>query len=175
MKKHTYVGTLNRPDMSLRALQGYRSWMNQIQRCTNKNNPDFPRYGGKGIRVRYAAREFIGWWMHQLKRFRGKDPTVSRIDHEKDYCFENIRVESRSDNMREVHTRINGTRKGAKNRRVLCLMPGHTKPIAVFASMDRAAEFSGFSKSAIRKQCMREPKTNQFGHIYRFETPQATP
>lgn len=29
----------------------YRVWVNMIQRCTNSNNPSFPDYGGRGIRI----------------------------------------------------------------------------------------------------------------------------
>ena len=29
----------------------YRIWGNMIQRCTNKNRKEYPRYGGKGIKV----------------------------------------------------------------------------------------------------------------------------
>ena len=35
----------------LSATVEYQSWANAIQRCTNSNLPEFPNYGGRGIKV----------------------------------------------------------------------------------------------------------------------------
>lgn len=91
------------PKMYRRARMSYT---NQVHRCSNPNAQRFEAYGGKGIAVCYSQPEFILWWFSQLKKRKKWDcPTVGRIDHAGDYSFDNIRLEEKSENSREMITR----------------------------------------------------------------------
>ena len=54
----------------------YTTWINMKQRCYNKKRSDYPRYGGKGIKV--CAR-----WRNSFKHFlsdMGQRPTAKSLD-----------------------------------------------------------------------------------------------
>ena len=59
----------------------YQTWANMIQRCTNKNRPDYERYGGRGIKV-------CDEWKNSFESFykdmgnKPKGKTLDRIDNE---------------------------------------------------------------------------------------------
>jgi hypothetical protein len=62
-----------------------------IQRCTNPRSPDYPRYGGRGIKV--CKR-----WMSVKNCFDDMGPrpdpkryTLHRIDNDKDYELDNCK------------------------------------------------------------------------------------
>lgn len=50
----------------------YRSWMSMIQRCTNANDPNYRRYGGRGISVCDSWRDFEGFQADMGERPNGK-------------------------------------------------------------------------------------------------------
>lgn len=92
------------PDHLIRAAKSYYS---QIHRCTNPKCSSYPKYGGKGIRVRYSVREFIGWWDREYQKKQSwKCATLSRVDHDKDYDFSNIVLEEKSKNTTERNKRV---------------------------------------------------------------------
>lgn len=68
----------------------YKSWSSMKQRCNNPKSPDFPRYGGKGVRV-YQR------WENSFEEFledMGERPlktSLDRIDSTGDYTPENCR------------------------------------------------------------------------------------
>jgi len=103
-----YEGKLLNPsDMENGPIKNaYVSYREQRTRCYNKKREKYKYYGEKGIEVKYSSGEFIGWWLEEIKSFKGKDPTISRIDHSKNYEFGNIKIESRSDNTIERNKRI---------------------------------------------------------------------
>lgn len=62
----------------------YNSWSGMHTRCYNPNNPKYPRYGGRGIKV--APR----WWhFEEFLSDMGKKPSpemsINRIDNDGDY------------------------------------------------------------------------------------------
>lgn len=79
----------------------YKTWENMHKRCYNKNNQDYPLYGGKGIKVCdewnssniNGFKNFYDWSItNGWKLFKGKKKlTIDRIDSDKDYCPENCR------------------------------------------------------------------------------------
>ena len=101
----TYSGPMQYHLMDKVALKGFRSWDKQRSRCNNPNHGGYKNYGGKGIKVHYSARDFVGWWIENFKTFKGDSATVGRIDHDDDYRFDNIIIQSRSDNSKEVYPR----------------------------------------------------------------------
>ena len=80
------------------------SFYDQLKRCQNPKNPLFKWYGEKGISVKYSLDDFLGWYYENAKGF--KRPTVDRIDHSKDYCFENIQIVEKSENSKERIRRL---------------------------------------------------------------------
>lgn len=82
-----------------------RAYYNQVNRCTQKTNKRFKNYGAKGIRVEYGSRDFVGWYLSELSKNKLKNPSVGRIDHGKNYSFDNIRLEEFSDNSRDAIAR----------------------------------------------------------------------
>lgn len=69
----------------------YYAWSNMIQRCTNKNNPEYKNYGARGITV-------CDKWKNSFEKFledMGEKPlrglSLDRIDNNKGYFKENCR------------------------------------------------------------------------------------
>ncbi len=49
----------------------------------------------------YGAKEFIGWYLANIEKVQVLKPHVGRKDHFKNYCFENIEIQSAAENSRE--------------------------------------------------------------------------
>jgi hypothetical protein len=68
----------------------YRSWINMKQRCSNKNNIGYSRYGGRGIKV-------CDRWLESFENFledMGKRPngmSIDRIDNDDNYEPDNCK------------------------------------------------------------------------------------
>lgn len=99
--------------MSLLVKRAYAVFRQQVTRCTSPKSRSYHRYGERGIRVRYTAREFIGWYLWQLEQKKLKKPSCGRIDHDKDYEFGNIEMVEHSENSREANLRW-GSRRNVK-------------------------------------------------------------
>lgn len=68
----------------------YWRWKEMRYRCQRPKNQDYPRYGGRGIKVDPSWEIF-----ENFARDVGMPPTpehtLDRIDNDKDYCKENCR------------------------------------------------------------------------------------
>lgn len=85
----------------------YKSWDSMNQRCNNPNSPDYPRYGGRGIKVDPRWRRFIDFLDDMgdppCDVETGDRYTLERKDVDGDYTPENCKWASRtqqSNNMR---------------------------------------------------------------------------
>lgn len=83
----------------------YRVWNNLKNRCTNPNVPGYENYGGRGIKVCDEWIEFSNFI-----RDMGKRPTVNhsieRINNDGDYCKENCKWATKSDQVRNRRSNI---------------------------------------------------------------------
>ena len=65
----------------------YSVWQHMMSRCENKNNTNYHRYGGRGIKVCEQFRDpitFINYLKNELGD-RPKDYSIDRIDNSKGY------------------------------------------------------------------------------------------
>src|SRR6266487_506032 len=61
----------------------YRSWANMLDRCKSKRRSDYPRYGGRGIRVCRRWRDFARFLEDLGPRPPGLQ--LDRIDNSRGY------------------------------------------------------------------------------------------
>lgn len=70
----------------------YKTWCNMKDRCYNKNNTFFYRYGGRGIKLcdewKNDFKCFYDW---SIKNGYSEKLTIDRKDNDKNYCPENCR------------------------------------------------------------------------------------
>jgi hypothetical protein len=86
----------------------HRVWSAMLRRCSNPNTADYPRYGGRGIKVcdRWQGRDgFVNFLADMGEKPKGL--TLDRIDNEGDYEPENCQWATPSKqarNRRNSHT-----------------------------------------------------------------------
>lgn len=71
----------------------YRTWTGMMTRCYNVKNKDYPRWGGRGIKVceRWRRKPDGFWNFVEDMGDRPEAHTLDRIDDNGDYCKENCR------------------------------------------------------------------------------------
>ena len=76
----------------------YNIWNTMKQRCFNKNKDNYMYYGGRGISVCDNWLDFINFkndmyesYIIHLDIFDEKNTTIDRIDFNKNYCKENCK------------------------------------------------------------------------------------
>lgn len=107
--------------MGKRDGSAYTRWRAQRARCSNPNCKAYPTYGALGIQVEYSAQEFISWFREATKDVSESDLfkwDVGRIDHDKNYCLSNIRMELKADNTAERNRRCANPFYGLNDRQV---------------------------------------------------------
>lgn len=64
-------------------------WFNAIKnRCNNKNNQNYRKYGGKGIKFLLTKEDIKNLWIRD-NAFSMKNPSIDRKDSNKNYIYEN--------------------------------------------------------------------------------------
>lgn len=104
-----FVGALDRKKMTKKERYAYEAFCSAKARSKKAGLPP-PEMG---------AREFIGWWLKELKTFNGKRATCGRIDHSRGYFWDNIEMQDMADNSREMAARTGAAaRQLAKGLRI---------------------------------------------------------
>lgn len=160
-----YSGSLDQRKISGDVKFAYTAWANQRRRCYVKSNPRYKDNGAKGIGVNYSSREFISWFLFNIPKFKGRNPSVGRIDHSASYSFENIRIESVQDNSMERILRV-GTTKPRK--RVLILDANTMEPIMIADSIRHASSLTHVWAAHIPKYCTLKIKKSVGGYTFRY-------
>src|SRR3990172_1959570 len=86
--------------------QVYRAWMNMRQRCNNPNHPDYPYYGGRGIKICSRWEIFENFYADMGEPLPGL--TLERKRNNEGYNPDNCIWETRQ--------------KQSANRRNICLI-----------------------------------------------------
>ena len=69
----------------------YNLWDKMKSRCLDESQKDYPRYGGRGIKVCPEWRDFVTFRDWALANGYRDDLTLDRRDNDGDYCPENCR------------------------------------------------------------------------------------
>ena len=70
--------------------QTYHSWVGMKQRCLNKKNPSYPRYGGRGIKISKRLVDSFENFVQDMG-VSPKNHSIERINNDGDYCPTNCR------------------------------------------------------------------------------------
>lgn len=80
----------------------YRTWQGVLKRCTNPNDTHYKYYGRRGITVCERWRKF-----ENFLKDMGECPdghSIDRIDNDGNYCKENCRWATKTEQMRNMST-----------------------------------------------------------------------
>jgi hypothetical protein len=91
----------------MRRTRQYTIYCNMKKRCDNPHSPDYPRYGGRGIKYCNKWATFEGFW-DDMKEGYTDDLTLDRKDNNQGYSKDNCQWASRKvqDNNRRTTHRL---------------------------------------------------------------------
>lgn len=83
----------------------YQIWFDMHDRCLNKKRHNYHRYGGRGIKI--CARWYdVANFHADMNAGWKSDLQLDRIDNNGDYCKENCKWSTRSENMQNTEWSI---------------------------------------------------------------------
>lgn len=80
----------------------YEKWKAMRRRCNNPNSTQYQWYGGKGIKLCAQWNDFATFYADMAPSYQ-EGLTIDRLDNAKDYCPENCRWVTKSENSRNQH------------------------------------------------------------------------
>ena len=94
----------------------YGIWKNMIKRCYVSSEVHYNRYGGRGIKICDEwGKNFLAFSLWSVVNGYSDSLTLDRINNDKDYCPENCRWTTKSQQQRNrcdtSYLKINGIRK----------------------------------------------------------------
>jgi hypothetical protein len=96
----------------------YKIWLGIKKRCFNKNDKNYDRYGGRGIKLCERWLDFMNFYNDMIDTYKD-DLTIDRIDYNGDYEPNNCRwitpKEQLSNYSKNVFITINGETDTVKN------------------------------------------------------------
>ena len=99
----------------------FKIWCKMRQRCTDPNIESFKNYGGRGIKYSEEWETFEGFW-EDMQEGYSDDLTLDRIDVNGNYCKENCRWATYTEQARNQRTKSNnksgksGVRENSKGK-----------------------------------------------------------
>ena len=81
-------------------------WYGMYRRCYDKTNPDYPNWGGRGIKVCDSWLDFNNFKEDMASTY-SKELTLDRINNDKNYSKENCRWVSRKVQINNSRTVFN--------------------------------------------------------------------
>ena len=80
----------------------YHIWKNMRQRCNNPNKSDYKYYGGKGVSVDERWNDYSSFEKWSMDNGYREDLTIDRINIDGNYCPENCRWVSMTEQARNM-------------------------------------------------------------------------
>lgn len=93
----------------------YNRWKHIAERCTNPKRKDYKYYGAKGVRLAgewHTFQKFYEWFVDSAFTYAFENQVdfyevysivvVDRIDPSKNYCEENCRLITQTENLKRV-------------------------------------------------------------------------
>ncbi len=118
-------------------------WYHMIARCTNKMDPSYANYGGRGIKVCDSWKDSFNNFIEDMgpkPLDNGWDYSLDRIDNDGNYCKENCRWVKRDTQNR------NSRRNMIKNRE----QADEIRKLAKIKTYQEVADMFGCSRSTIK-------------------------
>lgn len=82
----------------------YNSWQNMKQRCLNPKHPKYKRYGGRGISICEDWLKIENFYKWAVANGWKSGMSIDRINNDGNYCPENCKWISVSENSRKKRT-----------------------------------------------------------------------
>lgn len=152
-----YTGPLDVKKMDKSIKKIYMRWGCQRSRCNNPRDKAFKYYGEKGIRVEYSSRDFIDWFLNAQISGKFKNPVTGRVDHSKNYSFDNIEMIEWSDNSKEAILRSGNPRP----KRIVHVFFKTNEHSIFFDSIHSAAAHFGRYPSYVYKRAAGKIKSEK--------------